>query len=161
MSRNRTTPNHFGLNNKYNQNLKKILESIWEMQSRISLSCRRDSSNDWIPNSQPPTQFYHPQEFLDWGMLWLNLDQLHYPPNVFPRSVHSIWHTYTFHEKDSPQLEFMLLIAAFEKYTKNVLFAKLRETSDLCKSLPNQPGKELAEKKKKKAWYIPLELCSF
>lgn len=53
----------------------------------------------------------------------------------------------------------MLLIGAFEKYTKKFLFAKLREMSDLCKPLPNQPGKELAPKIP--PLYIPLELCCF
>lgn len=63
------------------------------------------------------------------------------------------------HAKNPTTIRILLLIAAFEKYTKNFLFAKLREMSDLCKALPNQPGKELAEKKK--ALYIPLELCCF
>lgn len=51
-------------------------------------------------------------------------------------------------KKPSPQLTFVLLIAAFKKCTKIFLFARHRGDSNLRKPLRNKPRKELAAKRR-------------
>lgn len=118
------------------QTKKKIFWKAYDRCKAEYLFGRRDSSSDWIHSIQPPTQFH-----------------------VLRTITTRRWHMYTFHEKNSPQLEFMLLIAAFENTQKIPLLPSSEKWLTFSSYCPSQVRNW--QQKRKQPLYIPLLLCCF
>lgn len=74
----------------------------------MSMAGRIDGYNDWYRAVSPLRSFiyfenYRPPRYLYWGNIWLNLDQLQYPPNVIPRSARWVQDMHFSWEKKTKQ----------------------------------------------------------